>query len=144
MKTFKIAGFYFAGQNDAQEIKVMDGLIINREDDKRSWLIELFVDSAYEGILREHENHEDDLKVQVIITHPDNDPALFSARMRELNKLENGISVLFEGKLMQMRTEYAKQVLSDLVQEGLEGDDLIDTFSTYLKKRINTPSVKRT
>ena len=44
MKTFKIAGFYLAWQGDAQEIELLDGLIINREDDKRSWLIELFVD----------------------------------------------------------------------------------------------------
>lgn len=144
MKTFKIAGFYLAGQNEAQEIELMDGLIINREDDKHSWLIELFVHPKYEEVFRQCEKQEDELKVQVLITHPNNDPALFSARMRGLNHLEGGLSILLEGRLRQMRNEYAKQVLSDLVYKGLSGENLIDTFNTCLKQRKNAPSVKKT
>ncbi|KMY55648.1 hypothetical protein AC623_18345 [Bacillus sp. FJAT-27231] len=146
MKTFKIAGFYLAEQDEPQEIELLDGLIINREDDKRSWLIELFVHPKYEELFRELEKREDELKVQVLITHPNNDPALFSARVRELNTLEDGTSVLLEGRLRQMRNEYAKQVLSDLVGKGLSGENLVNTFNTHLKQRKNapSPSVKET
>ncbi|MFK2825588.1 YwpF family protein [Bacillus sp. B190/17] len=142
MKTFKVAGFYLAGQNNAQEIRLLDGLIINREDEKQSWLIELFVDPCYEELLRSYEKQKDELKVQVIITHPSNDPALFSAQIRALNKLENGINVLFEGELLHMRNEYAKQILADLVHEGLEGEELIETFDIYLRQRKNARSDK--
>ncbi|OCA88862.1 YwpF family protein [Pseudobacillus wudalianchiensis] len=144
MKTFKIAGFYLAEQDEPQEIELLDGLIINREDDKRSWLIELFVHPKYEELFQELEKQEDELKVQVLITHPNNDPALFSARVRELNTLEDGISVLLEGRLRQMRNEYAKQVLSDLVGKGLSGENLLNTFNTHLKQRKNAPSAKET
>ncbi|HEY9577792.1 MAG TPA: YwpF family protein [Pseudobacillus sp.] len=144
MKSFKIAGFYLAEQDDAQEIELLDGLIINREDDKQSWLIELFVHPKYEEMFREFEKQEDELKVQVLITHPNNDPALFSAQVRDLNTLEDGISVLLEGRLKQMRNEYAKQVLSDLVDKGFSGENLVNTFNTRLKQRKNAPSSKET
>ncbi|MEK4027742.1 MULTISPECIES: YwpF family protein [Bacillaceae] len=144
MKTFKIAGFYLAGQNEAQEIELLDGLIINREDDKRSWLIELFVHPKYEEVFHQCKKQEDELKVEVLITHPNNDPALFFAQVRGLNHLEGGLSILLEGRLRQMRNEYAKQVLSDLVHKGLSGEDLIDSFNTCLKQRKNAPSVKKT
>lgn len=144
MKSFKIAGFYLAEQDDAQEIELLDGLIINREDDKQSWLIELFVHPKYEEMFREFEKQEDELKVQVLITHPNNDPALFSAQVRDLNTLEDGISILLEGRLKQMRNEYAKQVLSDLVGKGLSGENLVNTFNTRLKQRKNAPSSKET
>lgn len=142
MKTFKIAGFHLAGQDNTQEIELLDGLIINREDEKRSWLIELFVHPRYEEVFRKYENQEEGLKAEVLITHPNNDPALFSTRLRGLNVLESGISVLLEGKLQHMRNEYAKQVLSDLVQQGLTGDRLVDQFNTNLKQRKNAPSIK--
>lgn len=144
MKSFKIAGFYLAEQDDAQEIELLDGLIINREDDKQSWLIELFVHPKYEEMFREFEKQEDELKVQVLITHPNNDPALFSAQVRDLNTLEDGISILLEGRLKQMRNEYAKQVLSDLVGKGFSGENLVNTFNTRLKQRKNAPSSKET
>ncbi|KZR57571.1 YwpF family protein [Pseudobacillus badius] len=142
MKTFKIAGFYLAWQGDAQEIELLDGLIINREDDKRSWLIELFVDPTYEEAFRQHENQEE-MKVQVLITHPNNDPALFSAQMREMNILQDGINILLEGKLRQMRNEYAKQVLSDLISQGISGEELVDAFNNRLKQRKNVPPVQK-
>ncbi|GLY09041.1 YwpF family protein [Pseudobacillus badius] len=142
MKTFKIAGFYLAWQGDAQEIELLDGLIINREDDKRSWLIELFVDPKYEEAFRQHENQEE-MKVQVLITHPNNDPALFSAQMREMNILQDGINILLEGKLRQMRNEYAKQVLSDLISQGISGEELVDAFNNRLKQRKNVPPVQK-
>ncbi|KIL78644.1 YwpF family protein [Bacillus badius] len=142
MKTFKIAGFYLAWQGDAQEIELLDGLIINREDDKRSWLIELFVDPKYKEAFRQHENQEE-MKVQVLITHPNNDPALFSAQMREMNILQDGINILLEGKLRQMRNEYAKQVLSDLISQGISGEELVDAFNNRLKQRKNVPPVQK-
>jgi len=44
MKTFKLVSLQFIEDQDAKDIDFIDGLIINKEDEKRTWLIELFTD----------------------------------------------------------------------------------------------------
>ncbi|OZI13445.1 hypothetical protein CEW92_01025 [Bacillaceae bacterium SAS-127] len=142
MKTFKIAGFFVNECAQLHEIKLVDGLIINKEDEKRTWLIELFVSKDYEETFSDYQKREDELNVQVLISHPNNDPAIFTAEMRDMKILDNGINVLLEGKLQKMRNEYAKQVLGKLVKEGLEGNALIEAFNQSIQRRHNTPTVK--
>lgn len=142
LKTFKIASFLLADENEAREVEMIDGLIINQEDDKSTWLIELFVDPVHEPLFHSYEQQEE-LTVQVHITHRSNDPALLSVQIKAINKLEKGTSVLLEGILLQRRNEYAKQVLSELIDEGLEGKELVETFSTYLQQRKNIPSTEK-
>ncbi|MGM7634713.1 YwpF family protein [Bacillus sp. Hm123] len=99
MKTFKIAGFFINESAQLHEIKLIDGLIINKEDEKHTWLIELFVSKDYEEVFSDYQKREGELSVQILISHPNNDPAIFTAEMRGMKTLENGITVLLEGKL---------------------------------------------
>ncbi|WP_157796290.1 YwpF family protein [Bacillus xiapuensis] len=143
MKTFKIAGFFLSEPDYSREIELIDGLIINRENEQRSWLIELYVDYQYEDLFKACQRQGEEINVQLLISHRDNDPATFTAKMREMNKLDRGINVLLEGRLQKMRNLYAKQVLERLVSKGLEGDALIDAFHTQLTRRRNIPSPKK-
>ncbi|WP_338751940.1 YwpF family protein [Bacillus sp. FJAT-52991] len=142
MKTFKVAGFFLNEPNQLREIKLIDGLIINKEDDKQAWLIELFVSKDYEEVFSHYQKQEDEMNVQVLISHPNNDPATFTAEMRDMKTLESGINILLEGRLQQMRTEYAKRTLEKLVKEGIEGDALIETFNQSMQRRRNAPAIK--
>ncbi|MBM7648382.1 hypothetical protein JOC78_001324 [Bacillus ectoiniformans] len=144
MKTFKIAGFFINDHSEIKEVELIDGLIINREDEHRSWLIEVFMSESYNDTLQKIQHQEEAIEVHALITHPDNDPAIFSVQLREVTYLTSGISAIFEGRLLQMRNEYAKQVLADLIEEGVSDQDLLDSFNTRIQKRKNVPISKRT
>ncbi len=51
MKTFKLKKLIVKEGIEAKllqhEIKLLDGLIINREDEQNRWLIEAFIDQSY-------------------------------------------------------------------------------------------------
>jgi hypothetical protein len=138
MKTFRVAEIFLKNEENLHKIPLKDGLIINREDEKRTWLIELFLDESEEISIHRFKNVSD-LTALIAITHRGNDPATFSVSMRNIHKLDHGISVLFDAQLRQMRNEYAKQVLDSLLQQGLEGEELLQTFTDTIQKRPNVP-----
>ncbi|OLN24144.1 hypothetical protein BTO30_01660 [Domibacillus antri] len=138
MKTFKVAEIFLKKEGNSQIIPFRDGLVINREDEKKTWLIELFLDETEETMIRRFE-HETDLTAHIAITHRGNDPAIFSVSIRMIQKLDHGISVLFDAQLRQMRNEYAKLLLESLIKQGLEGEELLRAFTDVIRKRPNVP-----
>ena len=132
MKTFKVAAFFFEKNGELVPIPLQDGLIINREDEQRSWLVELFL--REEDVQTVHAfKREKQLTARVAISHRGNDPAMFTVSIRSFQLLEGGTSVLFDAQLRQMRNEYAKHMLHALVEKGLEGEDLLQAFSQALR-----------
>ncbi|OMP66607.1 YwpF family protein [Domibacillus epiphyticus] len=108
MKTFKVAEVFLKKDKNVIKIPLKDGLIINREDEKGTWLIELFLDVKDERLIQSFK-YETEITAHVAITHRDNDPAIFSVSVSTIQKLDHGISVLFDAKLDQIRNEYAKK-----------------------------------
>lgn len=139
MKTFKVAAFFFEKKGKLIPVPLQDGLIINREDEKRSWLIELFLNEEDVQAVLAFEQDKP-LTVRIAISHRGNDPAMFTVSIRSFQPLEKGTSVLFDAQLRQIRNEYAKQVLHSLVEQGLEGEQLLETFSEAIRKRPNVPN----
>ncbi|WP_050183342.1 YwpF family protein [Domibacillus robiginosus] len=133
MKTFKVATFLFEKKGELISVPVQDGLIVNREDEQRSWLIELFLEEEGVQTVRAFEQ-EEPLTAHVAISHRGNDPAMFTVSIRSFQLLEKGTSVLFDAQLRQMRNEYAKQVLHSLVEEGLSGEELLKAFTEAVQK----------
>lgn len=131
MKTFKVAAFFFEKNGELVPIPLQDGLIINREDEQHSWLVELFLREEDVPAVRAFER-EKKLTARVAISHRGNDPAMFTVSIRSFQFFEGGTSVLFDAQLRQMRNEYAKQMLHTLVEQGLEGKDLLQAFSQAL------------
>ncbi|MCP3761453.1 YwpF-like family protein [Domibacillus sp. A3M-37] len=142
MKTFKVAAFFIEKNGELIPITLQDGLVINREDEQRSWLIELFLNEEDVQAVRAFEQDKQ-LTVRIAISHRGNDPAMFNAAIRSFQPLELGTSVLFDAQLRQIRNEYAKQVLHSLIEQGLEGEKLIEVFSEAIRKRPNTPDKEK-
>ncbi len=138
MKTFKVAEIFLQKEQQLVEIPIQDGLVINWENEQRTWLLELFLDKEAEIRVRPFEN-EKEFTARIAITHRNNDPAMFSVSVRSFQQLEQGTSVLFDAKLQQMRNEYVKQLLETLLKQRLEGDELLEAFTEMLRNRPPVP-----
>jgi len=144
MKSFKIVSLQvILDDGNTRDIVLEDGLIINKEDGKKTWLIEAFISKEYYDFFRTAQQCPDDLNVQVVITHESNDPAPFSTHVRGIKQFENHISVLLEGYLRVKRSNYAELLLSDIVREGFTGEELIEEFKNRMKKRIKYVASKK-
>ena len=74
------------------EVPLEDGLIINKENERASWLLEAYTDlTLYDYFKKIHEESREVI-VQAVITKRDNDPAFFQTKISSLNKFENHMS----------------------------------------------------
>ncbi|WP_335871188.1 YwpF family protein [Bacillus sp. 2205SS5-2] len=133
MKTFKIITFQIIDQEEIVTIDIEDGLIINKEDLKGTWLVEAFASRQYYDYFREIQQTTDDTEIRVVITHPQNDYASFFIHIRGIKQLDGKISVLMEGHLKKIPKDYSELLLNELIEQGLEGAPLIETFRKKIK-----------
>ncbi|HZG71992.1 MAG TPA: YwpF family protein [Chondromyces sp.] len=143
MKTFKVVSIYVEEKEELRQIDLIDGLIINREDERQTWLIELFVSKDYYDYFRDSQQMSSPFDVRVTISHPENDPAFLTTRIICIKQTENRISVLLEGQIKPKRYEYIQQLLSKLVKEGKQGEDLIQAFKTTMNREGRSMAKKR-
>jgi hypothetical protein len=127
MKTFKLISLQIIDDSDALDITLYDGLIINKEDERNRWLIEAYVDSNYHDYFTQLLESEKETPVQVVISKKENDPATFTTRVLSVKKIDGRLSVLFEGFLKRSKN-YAELLLSDLIEKGLSGEELLNEF----------------
>lgn len=64
MKTFKLISLQIVEGADLKDIELQDGLIINKEDDLSSWLIEAYISKSYLDYFKSG----DEMIVQVVIS----------------------------------------------------------------------------
>ncbi|WP_068672542.1 YwpF family protein [Oceanobacillus sp. Castelsardo] len=101
MKTFKLKMLNVQPDNlEQKQIKLLDGLIINKEDDCNpdQWLIEAFVSKDYTTYFEEVKNINE-LMIKVKISKIDNEPVLFKSRIIGINDIGENINVLFKGNM---------------------------------------------
>jgi hypothetical protein len=139
MKTFKLISLQIVDGADLTDIELQDGLIINKEDDLRTWLIEAYTKKSYRDYFKDGE----EMIVQVVISKKENDPASFQTKVHSVKEFENNISVLLEGTLKRTRNEYAELVLDDLLKKGMSGDELLYEFKEKMKSRPRLAVVKK-
>lgn len=138
MKTFKLVSLQIVEQTGLKDIKLIDGLIINKEDEQRKWLIEAFTDVMYYDFLHDLFVKETSFSVQTVITRLENDPAPFEVTICSVQKMNGRMNVVMEGKLSKSRNEYAAFILQELVASGLGGEELLDAFKNRLQ--VKQPS----
>src|SRR5690606_26215162 len=122
-------------ENMIKDIELVDGLIINKENEQKTWLIEAFIKKDYIDYFRKAEEKKEEMNIQVIITNPANDPAPFRVHIHSIKEIDDHISILFEGFLTPVRNEYAELLLDELISEGYSGTELMAIF----KKRMQSP-----
>ncbi|MFJ7854384.1 YwpF family protein [Peribacillus frigoritolerans] len=137
MKSFKLISLQIVTENlNLIDIALTDGLIINKENDARSWLLEAFVeDKHFKELEPSLPDIDGEVYIQAVITKKDNEPALFQTVLRTIRKVGNHYSLLFVGHIQKTRSKYAELLLEDLVQKGLVGDELIKEFKQKIRSK---------
>ncbi|MEW5593857.1 YwpF family protein [Peribacillus frigoritolerans] len=137
MKSFKLISLQIVTENlNLIDIALTDGLIINKENDARSWLLEAFVEEKHFKELEPSlPDIDGEVYIQAVITKKDNEPALFQTVLRTIRKVGNHYSLLFVGHIQKTRSKYAELLLEDLVQKGFVGDELIKEFKKKIRSK---------
>lgn len=129
MKTFKLRKLVVLDYDkglEGTEVELIDGLIINREDDYDTWLIEGFIHCTYWDYFEDKKDEE--LMVQATITKETNEPASFITKMTEMHEIGEQMNVMLMGKIIDKQKKDVEQLLTTLVEDGYEGEQLIQKF----------------
>ena len=141
MKTFKLISLHVTGDHGLIEIHLEDGLIINKEDENRTWLLEASVSASYEDYFQSLLEDEKNLTLQIVISRKENEPAYYDSKLFHIRKLDkDSLSVLFKGSLNRSRSNYAEQVLTNLIEKGVSGQAALNTIQKTYEIKEQDPS----
>jgi hypothetical protein len=148
LKTFKLVSLAIVQTLDnskvIEEISLLDGLIIHKLDGENSWLIEAYVDKKYNDLFETLHKKNEEIHIQATITKKSNDPASLFAKIRSVNIMEDHTSILLDGVIFD-KLDLAEMVLSELVDQGLQGAELLAEFKLKLReKRGSAAAIKST
>ncbi|MDY0406040.1 YwpF family protein [Virgibacillus sp. 179-BFC.A HS] len=136
LKTFKLKKLRIVEGTGEEllyhHIKMIDGLIINREDDQDRWVIEAYTQMDQFPIFERLQQEREEFMLEAIITKENNTPVVFIGNLIGLNKMEENMNVLFMGKIVDQRKSKIESLLETLIIEGYQGESLLKAF----KKRI--------
>jgi hypothetical protein len=135
LKTFKMLSMTVVQGEQTISIPLVDGIIINQENSHRSWILEMYVDKTDSTFFEQFKNSGELMEVKVVISYPENEPASFEVAVYDVKTIGDYVSVLFKGTLIRTRRKYAVQLLTELVQEGLTGEKLINRFENDMRQR---------
>lgn len=68
------------------------------------------------------------MNILVKITRPTNSPAHFVGKLVDINEIEGLISVIFKGDVLSSNPDYPVELLEELIEKGLSGEQLIEKF----------------
>lgn len=135
MKTFKLVSLQVVEEEQLVNIELVDGLIINQENDQGQWMIEAFMDKSYYDYFQRIAEQAQDLIIQVVITKKANSPAAFKTKIVTIKQLENHISILLQGKILKTNNDYAVVVLKNLIEKDFAGKDLLEEFKNIMNNK---------
>ncbi|WP_338471008.1 YwpF family protein [Niallia sp. XMNu-256] len=138
MKTFKLISLHVVEDDGLKDIHLLEGLVINKENDTRTWLLEAYVSTDYLEYFSNLLKRSDQTTLRIIISRRENDPAFFFSRSLKINKLsDDKMSLLFSGSVKNSNT-YAELLLRHLIEKGLTGEKLLQEFRV---KMITKPTI---
>lgn len=140
MKTFKLCSLVVLLNNEVEpeEISLLDGLIINKEEAQKNWLIEVVVTHELEAFFSELHKTQEKFMVEATITKKTNEPATFVCTVKDINKMKTNTSVLLDGFLVVKEDDYSDMILRSIIKEGFEGEEVITEFKKRKKDRGKT------
>lgn len=140
MKSFKMLSVGIMDGDSVRDFPLIDGIIINQENSHRLWVLEMFIDQVHQSTFEKWMADEALLDAKVVISYPENDPAPFRVTVEAVKQIGNNVSVLLKGRLKRARSQYAEQLLEELIEEGLAGTELLHRFEADMRSR---PRLKR-
>jgi hypothetical protein len=135
MKSFKLYSLDVVEDDTSVEVPLVDGLIINKEDEHSNWLVEAYTDLSLYDYFKKISEQDGDIIIEAVITKKENSPAFFQTRICSLIKFEKHLSVLFEGIIRRTRRDYSELLLESLLQRGFEGPALLTEFQDKMKSK---------
>ncbi|WP_042145155.1 YwpF family protein [Paucisalibacillus sp. EB02] len=136
MKTFLLKSLQIVDSQNEEIVKtdidLLDGLIINREDDNNTWLIEALLDKNYLEFFKDVQEKKEQVMIEAKITKLTNAPATFITSIDSINKIGKHINIMFMGKIIDKRNSKIEEMLSKLIEKGYEGEELLDKFKKLL------------
>ncbi len=135
MKTFKMISFALVSGDETENLPMLDGIIINQENSHRMWILELFLDASFKERFEQLQAGEELIEAKVVISYPENEPAAFVLAIYAVQQIGSKLSVLLKGRLKRQRSEYAEQLLGELIDGGLEGPELLAQFEHDMRSR---------
>lgn len=135
MKTFKMISLGIIQDGTVVDYPMKDGIIINQENSQQSWVLELLLDRSFIETFEAFKASGEAADVKVVISYPGNEPAPFRVSVSDVCEIEENISVLMIGTLKRGRRRYAEELLSELLEAGLEGDELLERFEKDMLTR---------
>lgn len=136
VKTFKLAGLSLVTDTlqdcKTKDIAFIDGLIINKEDGRNRWLLEVFLGQSNKEIFNSYLESGRDIHLQATISRKNNDPAYLIGQVQSISDMEDNISVLLNCEIANKKMNLAEVILSDLIDQGLDGQALLDQFKDKL------------
>ncbi|WP_121639991.1 YwpF family protein [Virgibacillus sp. Bac330] len=132
MKTFKLKLLNImeekTGEIIPNQIPLLDGLIIDREDENNQWTIEVYTDNSFQPYFEFLQKTKSEILVQVKISKESNDLATFITSIIGINEIGSNINVLFVGNIVDKRKENIEFLLTTLIEEGYQGKELLEKF----------------
>jgi hypothetical protein len=137
MKTFKLCSLVVLLDSEIEpnEISLVDGLIINKEEVQKNWLIEAVVTEKIEGYFKKLHETQEKFMVEATITKRSNAPATFVCTVKSINKTQNNVSVLLDGVLVVKEDDFSDMILRSILEEGFEGEEILKEFKRRKKDR---------
>jgi hypothetical protein len=135
MKSFKLYSLDVVDNDTSVEVPLVDGMILNKEDEHSTWLLEAYTDLSLYDYFKNISEQKRDIIVEAVITKKENAPAYFQTKICSLTKLDKHISVLFEGKIRRNKSDYSALLLESLLQKGLEGPALLTEFRDKMQSK---------
>ena len=135
MKTFKMLSFDLINEDGGQNIPIIDGIVINQENSRKSWILELFLSKEHKATFESLKDSNDVFEVHVIISFPDNEPAPFKVLVNDIREIGEKITVLLKGTIKARRSKYAEALLKSLLSEELSSEELMTRFKKGMRER---------
>ncbi|WLV25618.1 YwpF family protein [Aciduricibacillus chroicocephali] len=135
MKTFYLKSLAIleeaSNELNRVDIELIDGLIINREDENHGWIVEAYIDKDYNSYFI-NLKEQGKVMIEVKITSEHNEPATMIAEIIGMNELGKEINVLFRGKIVDERKERIEKKLKELIDQGYQGDQLLEKLKSSI------------
>lgn len=135
MKTFKMLSLGVVKEDEVTDYPLIDGIIINQENSHRSWVLEMLMELDHKETFDRMMETREIYNVKVVISYPGNEPATFEVAIYDVKVMGNQVSVLMKGTLKRARRKYAETLLSELLEDGLEGEELLQRFESDMRTR---------
>ncbi|ADH99390.1 YwpF-like family protein [Salisediminibacterium selenitireducens] len=143
MKTFKLCSMTMLMDEEStarqemktKEIPLVDGLIINKEEVGKAWLVEAVLEEEWRPFFEAYLRDRESFMMEVTITRRTNDPATLVCDVKGINELDQHMSLHLDGTLVVKQDDLSDQLLRNLIDEGYEGDELYEEFRARKKNR---------